>query len=300
MDNSAKEYADNVEVELREKNIEKLAELYKTLGEEENIDKAKRMCLKLYSTCFDEIIKQLKDDEHQNIEVKYYMWHFLQLLTSCPEVKEKVQTDEDLLPRLIDLNFHAWEDQKEASLHSITINYIAFIIGEANDSFYNHIASTQTIPYLHKLFSNCTLSCHDNLVESILLALNLLLEGTSSCKKQLNDLDFANLVIKKIYERTDCSDDLLKVAHLTYQKLLMLTTDKKRFVETFRKGFTEESKKHDVFQPPIKCSNSECKQTDVTSFKRCSRCKLVSYCSRDCQIEHWKKGHSKKCVLSTI
>ena len=28
---------------------------------------------------------------------------------------------------------------------------------------------------------------------------------------------------------------------------------------------------------------------------RCSQCKVVSYCSRDCQREHWKSGHRQVC-----
>eukprot|EP01117_Protostelium_nocturnum_P007554 TRINITY_DN2703_c0_g1_i1.p1 TRINITY_DN2703_c0_g1~~TRINITY_DN2703_c0_g1_i1.p1 ORF type:complete len:436 (+),score=157.96 TRINITY_DN2703_c0_g1_i1:159-1310(+) len=30
--------------------------------------------------------------------------------------------------------------------------------------------------------------------------------------------------------------------------------------------------------------------------KRCSMCKLVNYCSKDCQAEDWKKEHKSKCV----
>lgn len=30
-------------------------------------------------------------------------------------------------------------------------------------------------------------------------------------------------------------------------------------------------------------------------FKRCSQCRAVAYCSRECQAAHWKKGHKKAC-----
>lgn len=30
-------------------------------------------------------------------------------------------------------------------------------------------------------------------------------------------------------------------------------------------------------------------------FKRCGKCKIVLYCSRECQNEHWKSGHKKEC-----
>ncbi|MCL7026115.1 hypothetical protein MKW94_003246, partial [Papaver nudicaule] len=28
---------------------------------------------------------------------------------------------------------------------------------------------------------------------------------------------------------------------------------------------------------------------------RCSRCKSIRYCSRDCQIQHWRAGHKLEC-----
>ena len=32
-----------------------------------------------------------------------------------------------------------------------------------------------------------------------------------------------------------------------------------------------------------------------TSLKSCSRCGIVLYCGRDCQLAHWKAGHKKSC-----
>ena len=31
-------------------------------------------------------------------------------------------------------------------------------------------------------------------------------------------------------------------------------------------------------------------------LKNCSRCKLVKYCGKPCQRQHWKVGHNKRCV----
>ena len=30
-------------------------------------------------------------------------------------------------------------------------------------------------------------------------------------------------------------------------------------------------------------------------MKRCSRCKAKLYCSKECQVDHWKKGHKLNC-----
>jgi hypothetical protein len=38
------------------------------------------------------------------------------------------------------------------------------------------------------------------------------------------------------------------------------------------------------------CADTAC------SLKSCSRCKLVKYCGKPCQSQHWKSGHKKRCV----
>ena len=34
----------------------------------------------------------------------------------------------------------------------------------------------------------------------------------------------------------------------------------------------------------------------LPKMNQCSRCKMVKYCSRDCQALHWKKVHKSSCV----
>ena len=38
--------------------------------------------------------------------------------------------------------------------------------------------------------------------------------------------------------------------------------------------------------------------TMITTLKDCSRCKLVCYCGKDCQVQHWKEGGHKEFCLS--
>lgn len=35
-----------------------------------------------------------------------------------------------------------------------------------------------------------------------------------------------------------------------------------------------------------------------TELKRCTKCKKVSYCNRECQAQHWKKQHKRECFVS--
>ena len=32
-------------------------------------------------------------------------------------------------------------------------------------------------------------------------------------------------------------------------------------------------------------------------IKKCKACKLVEYCSRECQVKDWKNGHKKACKI---
>lgn len=57
------------------------------------------------------------------------------------------------------------------------------------------------------------------------------------------------------------------------------------------------SKKHLLFT----CGSLSCtkKENEIGEFKRCGRCKLMWYCSRDCQVKSWKEGHKKICGKKT-
>ncbi|CAM9109482.1 unnamed protein product [Scytosiphon promiscuus] len=48
----------------------------------------------------------------------------------------------------------------------------------------------------------------------------------------------------------------------------------------------------------VLCSRETCgrRQGDVKEgFKRCGRCRTTVYCSKECQVEHWKAGHKQMC-----
>ena len=48
---------------------------------------------------------------------------------------------------------------------------------------------------------------------------------------------------------------------------------------------------------PDECSHCGVLQrAGEASFKRCSRCKLVRYCSVACAKQHWREGHKNECV----
>ena len=46
----------------------------------------------------------------------------------------------------------------------------------------------------------------------------------------------------------------------------------------------------------VNCDNYGWDQpSDKSKIKRCSNCKVMSYCSPECQKEHWKKVHKDHC-----
>lgn len=298
-------YASDVKKAFTDNDITKLEELYDQLSEEEDINKAKAKCLSIYNDkTLNCIIDVIKSKDSTTI-LKYYGWHFLQLTSSCSIVKESIQDDFKLLPALMNLHTFEFENSEQTdSLHSISLNYLIVMLGGANDQFYNNVAESGAISFVHNMLTQASLSSDDNQIEPLILLLNLLMEGTSSCKKLLMDLNFERLVAKKLKDRQDPDDNLLNVSQMTHQKLLLLTSEKQTFVETFRKGFEEEAKKQLLYQDAKEdtrtCSFLNCATTYTASFKRCSRCKSVIYCSKDCQIKDWKRGHSKICATSYI
>jgi hypothetical protein len=44
------------------------------------------------------------------------------------------------------------------------------------------------------------------------------------------------------------------------------------------------------------CNNCESAEDPDHKLQACARCKLVAYCSKACQVTHWKNGHKQACV----
>ena len=54
-------------------------------------------------------------------------------------------------------------------------------------------------------------------------------------------------------------------------------------------------------EPAHRCLLATRRRADVElpreKIKKCKACKLVEYCSRECQVKDWKNGHKKDCKI---
>ena len=49
-------------------------------------------------------------------------------------------------------------------------------------------------------------------------------------------------------------------------------------------------------QAPIPGRCWYCNSEDLrVELKKCSQCKMSQYCSKECQVADWKRGHKKEC-----
>merc|ERR1712194_342860 len=45
------------------------------------------------------------------------------------------------------------------------------------------------------------------------------------------------------------------------------------------------------------CADPGCDKNDTgRQLFRCSKCHVMHYCSKECQIRHWKRGHKIECM----
>jgi hypothetical protein len=81
---------------------------------------------------------------------------------------------------------------------------------------------------------------------------------------------------------------------------------KKHETEIFNREFTAEEFEelgrlgeiytNDIFTYESKEEIYLCANCGIDASKRCSRCKAVWYCSKECQVKHYKESHKKVCV----
>ncbi|KAG2207688.1 hypothetical protein INT47_011808 [Mucor saturninus] len=103
------------------------------------------------------------------------------------------------------------------------------------------------------------------------------------------DLEAYNYLVRILRAKMAARVALEKENLENFEKLSQ--ADREKLIRQLAKEATPDSATH------RQCANMACdkKETEPGSFKRCGRCQRVSYCSRECQKEHWKTGHRAVC-----
>jgi len=81
-----------------------------------------------------------------------------------------------------------------------------------------------------------------------------------------------------------------------FDKIKEMCGDKEMILMAVPRKKTRDLK--ECFGTPISCANCVSKGQDTRfpeELKRCSACHVLSYCTEDCQREHWLLSHSKIC-----
>ena len=86
---------------------------------------------------------------------------------------------------------------------------------------------------------------------------------------------------------------LRRKINFIFQESLKDHLKKEKMPRQERKILKRELKKSSNCYIMSYCNN--CKKY-FTTVKYCSVCKKKAYCSKECQIKHWNKGHKKKCT----
>jgi len=106
---------------------------------------------------------------------------------------------------------------------------------------------------------------------------------------------------KKILEQnTFCQEILQNFGHeKSFQKFLSECKDVRK---SKRKVLRQEEDANPIYSLICKIFCGNCKKIQTPGqirFKKCARCEMIFYCSRECQVDHWKPCHKKKCKKKT-
>ena len=95
-----------------------------------------------------------------------------------------------------------------------------------------------------------------------------------------------NKYSKKMSASTQSRDEEITVEHLTEleEKCRLLKICAKKLEKYYDRS-------HAL------CQNSDCGKCEYdVKFRVCSKCSIAKYCSKKCQVAHWRK-HSKVCKM---
>ena len=192
-------------------------------------------------------------------------------------------------------------------LRDIAIHVIqALLLGGTPPSYFVSISNSEVLDLYADILQNKEVVMTHQSYEEISLSLIILCQNSKECLHKLHKLNLSDVLLKfskwskldpNVKEKAEVASSCIK--HMV--NLDDMPDHKKLVLNKFTRhiSIANECSKH---LEKITCSNPACgtersqngdKEHD---FKKCGRCRLVLYCSKKCQIAHWKASHSKICV----
>ncbi|KAJ6572941.1 hypothetical protein B0H10DRAFT_2444267 [Mycena sp. CBHHK59/15] len=149
---------------------------------------------------------------------------------------------------------------------------------------YRHLAEALQGGLLHAMVLCATLDFVSEVQRPLLILLNGVLPSLSNYHNVLSQLETVfpevqGLADTETFEQSLISDD--------WSRFAVLAADRLEILESFNNG---------EFPDFRACDNLECGQIhEKPDFRRCAGCLSVYFCSRQCQIRDWKRGHRETC-----
>jgi len=115
--------------------------------------------------------------------------------------------------------------------------------------------------------------------------------------EMIEKYDPENAFVGLVAIRTgDKRDSLMKVMIIgAYTQSQMHFPNPKKFSQLLFTGMDQ--KNFSIKEGCAFCSNTLCPklEEEANTFKSCSGCRSKKYCSKECQVMHWRLGHKSQC-----
>ena len=220
-------------------------------------------------------------------------------------VKKYIWKDNDFIPAMSRLLKHKIIDNKNKMFRDIVACIIqGTILGGTPAVFFETIAMSDIIEIYTGIFTNRSEVLFKQSYEKIILSLLIMCQNHDSCLHKCKQLDTAKsleqfsqweLLEDEIKEKAQVASQCIQ--HMSNQD--QLPDYKKVVLNKFSDHMHAKNKTYKRMETVV-CSYSDCSKiqpvTKEGRFKKCGRCRVVLYCSKECQKAHWINSHSKVCV----
>lgn len=234
-------------------------------------------------------------------------------------VKKYIWKDQDFIPALTRLLKHkineehcedivtegeTIDDRSKMYIDVVACIIQGVILGGTPKSFFEAIAKSEIIDLYKAVFEKRLDVYFKQSFEKLILSLLVICQNNESCLRKCGAVEITKTLEEfEPWEKLD--EDIREKIHIACQCIEhmahqdQLPDYKKVILNKFSDHMHSSNKTYKRMET-VKCSFSECakKQPDTKEgrFKKCGRCHVVLYCSKECQKAHWVRGHQDMCV----